>query len=150
MAAYSRAQEAQRSRRDSFEYRRRTQAAAPAHPRTTRVKTCHQQFNTTMNLTMATDVIVTADSLDAVLRAKIITMVTLFVVSMIFGCLPMLLSLKFDWFTKNTGSDMRSSNQFVLGLLAFGGGVLFATTFMHLLPEVDLNVQLLQGEILLM
>lgn len=103
-----------------------------------------------MNLTMATDVIVTADSLDAVLRAKIITMVTLFVVSMIFGCLPMLLSLKFDWFTKNTGSDMRSSNQFVLGLLAFGGGVLFATTFMHLLPEVDLNVQLLQGEILLM
>ncbi|XP_047994393.1 zinc transporter ZIP1-like [Leguminivora glycinivorella] len=96
-----------------------------------------------MNVTMNTDVIMTSEGMDGVLRAKIITMVTLFSVSMLFGCLPMLLSLRFDWFTKSTG-DVRNSNQFVMGLLAFGGGVLFATTFMHLLPEVDLNIQLLQ------
>ncbi|XP_063538982.1 zinc transporter ZIP1-like [Cydia strobilella] len=97
-----------------------------------------------MNVTMDTDIIMTSEGMDGVLRAKIITMVTLFCVSMLFGCLPMLISLKFDWFTKSTGSDVRTSNQFVMGLLAFGGGVLFATTFMHLLPEVDLNIQLLQ------
>ncbi|XP_059053278.1 zinc transporter ZIP1-like isoform X2 [Achroia grisella] len=33
-----------------------------------------------------------------------------------------------------------------MGLLAFGGGVLFSTTFMHLLPEVDENIELLQEE----
>ncbi|CAH2045475.1 unnamed protein product, partial [Iphiclides podalirius] len=77
-----------------------------------------------------------------VLRAKIITMVTLFSVSMVFGCAPMLISMKFNWFTRT--SNMKSSNQLVVGLLSFGGGVLFATTFMHLLPEVDENIQLLQ------
>lgn len=80
------------------------------------------------------------------LHAKIVTMVCLFVVSMVFGCLPMLISLKWDWFTKNTGPDMRSTNKLVLGLLAFGGGVLFATTFMHLLPEIDENIHLLEGK----
>ncbi|CAG4986767.1 unnamed protein product [Colias eurytheme] len=79
-----------------------------------------------------------------VLRAKIITMTTLFAVSMIVGCLPMLISMKFTWFTPKDGSNMRTSNSLVIGLLAFGGGVLFATTFMHLLPEVDENIQLLQ------
>lgn len=82
------------------------------------------------------------------LRAKIITMVCLFMISMLVGCLPLLLSLKFDWFTKSKGPNMRSSNTFVMGLLAFGGGVLFATTFMHLLPEVNENVLLLQSECL--
>ncbi|KAJ2938774.1 hypothetical protein O0L34_g3395 [Tuta absoluta] len=82
---------------------------------------------------------------NTVLTAKVITMVILFTVSMLCGCLPLIISVKFDWFTKSAGPDMRTSNQFVLGLLAFGGGVLFATTFMHLLPEVDENVQLLQA-----
>lgn len=81
-----------------------------------------------------------------VLKAKIVTMVCLFAISMVVGSLPMLISLKFDWFTKTSGPNMRTSNQLVLGLLAFGGGVLFATTFMHLLPEVDENIELLQGE----
>lgn len=80
-----------------------------------------------------------------VLRAKIITMVTLFGVSMTVGCLPMVISKKFSWFTQRSGSNMRSTNQLVVGLLSFGGGVLFATTFMHLLPEVDENIKLLQG-----
>ncbi|XP_038206731.1 zinc transporter ZIP1-like [Zerene cesonia] len=81
-----------------------------------------------------------------VLRAKIITMVTLFSVSMIVGCLPILISMKYKWFMPKDGSNMRTSNSLVIGLLSFGGGVLFATTFMHLLPEVDENIKLLQEE----
>lgn len=81
-----------------------------------------------------------------VMTAKVVTMVCLFGVSMIVGCLPLLISLKFNWFTASSDPNLRSSNQLVMGLLAFGGGVLFATTFMHLLPEVDENIQLLQGE----
>lgn len=97
-----------------------------------------------MNLNFTTD---PAASTGDALMAKIITMVCLFGISMIVGCVPLLLSLKYDWFTKSTDPNLRSSNQLVMGLLAFGGGVLFATTFMHLLPEVDDNIQLLQGEV---
>ncbi|KAH9636593.1 hypothetical protein HF086_003411 [Spodoptera exigua] len=78
------------------------------------------------------------------LTAKIITMVCLFGISMITGCLPLLISLKWDWF-KTGDANLRNSNQLVMGLLAFGGGILFATTFMHLLPEVDENIEHLQG-----
>ncbi|KAF9796691.1 hypothetical protein SFRURICE_008101 [Spodoptera frugiperda] len=79
------------------------------------------------------------------LTAKIITMVCLFGISMITGCLPLLISLKWDWF-KTGDANLRNSNQLVMGLLAFGGGILFATTFMHLLPEVDENIEHLQDE----
>lgn len=92
------------------------------------------------------NVTVFSDPHNEVLRAKIVTMICLFAISMVVGCLPMVISLKFDWFTKTSGPNMRSSNQAVLGLLAFGGGVLFATTFMHLLPEVDENIKALQGK----
>lgn len=85
----------------------------------------------------------TAEIAAEALTAKIVTMVCLFAISMLVGCLPMLISLKYDWF-KPSDSDLRSTNQLVMGLLAFGGGVLFATTFMHLLPEVDENIELLQ------
>ncbi|XP_026760582.1 zinc transporter ZIP3-like [Galleria mellonella] len=93
-----------------------------------------------MNLTMA------ADNYEDSLIAKVITMVCLFGVSMIIGCLPLLISFKFDWFTKANDPNLRASNSLVMGLLAFGGGVLFSTTFMHLLPEVDENIELLQEE----
>ncbi|XP_072929934.1 zinc transporter ZIP1-like [Epargyreus clarus] len=96
-----------------------------------------------MSLTMNPPNPINEDLGDA-LRAKIITMVCLFSISMVVGCLPLLLSLKFKWFSKSQNPDMRSSNQLVVGLLSFGGGVLFATTFMHLLPEVDENIELLQ------
>lgn len=88
-------------------------------------------------------------AVENVLTAKIVTMVSLFGISMFVGCLPLLISKKFNWFTKSRDPNLRSSNQLVMGLLAFGGGVLFATTFMHLLPEVDENIELLQetGEI---
>lgn len=79
-----------------------------------------------------------------VLQAKIITMVCLFTISMIFGCAPMAISYKYNWFTKSDGTNIRTSNKLIVGLLSFGGGVLFATTFMHLLPEVDENVKSLQ------
>lgn len=90
----------------------------------------------------------TSDDSSVVLRAKVITMVSLFAISMVVGCLPLLLSLKYDWFTatKGSGSNMRTANRLVMGLLAFGGGVLFATTFMHLLPEVDENIKILEGK----
>ncbi|KOB70445.1 Zinc/iron transporter [Operophtera brumata] len=94
-----------------------------------------------MNLNFTTD---PGASTGDALMAKVITMVCLFGLSMIVGCVPLLLSLKYDWFTKSSDPNLRSSNQLVMGLLAFGGGVLFATTFMHLLPEVDDNIQLLQ------
>ncbi|KAJ8713983.1 hypothetical protein PYW08_007603 [Mythimna loreyi] len=80
------------------------------------------------------------EAMEEALRAKIITMVCLFAISMVTGCLPLLISLKFDWF-KPTDGNLRTSNRLVMGLLAFGGGILFATTFMHLLPEVDENIE---------
>ncbi|CAH0756368.1 unnamed protein product [Diatraea saccharalis] len=79
------------------------------------------------------------------LSAKVITMLCLFSISMVVGLIPLLISLKFDWFTKKTNGDLRTDNRLVMGLLAFGGGVLFSTTFMHLLHEVDDNISLLQG-----
>ncbi|KAJ8723961.1 hypothetical protein PYW07_007941 [Mythimna separata] len=84
-----------------------------------------------------------SEAMEEALQAKIITMVCLFSISMVTGCLPLLISLKWDWF-KPTDSNLRSSNKLVMGLLAFGGGILFATTFMHLLPEVDENIEVLQ------
>ncbi|XP_063831388.1 zinc transporter ZIP1-like [Ostrinia nubilalis] len=80
------------------------------------------------------------------LIAKVITMVTLFTLSMIVGLIPMAISLKFDWFTKAADGDLRTKNKLVMGLLAFGGGVLFSTTFMHLLHEVDENIAILQED----
>ncbi|CAK1553925.1 unnamed protein product [Leptosia nina] len=80
------------------------------------------------------------------LNAKIITMTCLFSVSMIVGSLPSIISIKYKWFTPKEDTNMRTSNSLVVGLLSFGGGVLFATTFMHLLPEVDKNVKELQEQ----
>jgi solute carrier family 39 (zinc transporter), member 1/2/3 len=87
------------------------------------------------------------DSEDAFV-AKVVTMVVLFLLSMIVGLIPMLISLKFDWFSSKGDGDLRCNNKLVMGLLAFGGGVLFSTTFMHLLHEVDENIEILQGEII--
>lgn len=96
-----------------------------------------------LNFTMDPDDVVENGSL----TAKIITMVCLFGVSMVVGIIPLIMSLKFNWFAKTSDPNLRTSNQLVMGLLAFGGGVLFATTFMHLLPEVDENIHLLQGKV---
>ncbi|XP_037963107.2 zinc transporter ZIP1 [Plutella xylostella] len=84
-----------------------------------------------------------ADAHSGALHAKIVTMLCLFIVSMLCGCLPLMISLRKDWFSRARG-DVRSAHRGVVALLAFGGGVLFATTFMHLLPEIADNVKLLQ------
>ncbi|CAH0548125.1 unnamed protein product [Brassicogethes aeneus] len=62
--------------------------------------------------------------------AKAVAMVCLFAASLALGTLPIKLNawLKWDTDAKN--------NEYVKLLLCFGGGVLFCTTFMHMLPEV--------------
>lgn len=63
--------------------------------------------------------------------AKGVTMLVLFCASMIFGLIPFKLSKLFNWTDPN--KDART-NAIVSTLLSFGGGVLLATTFLHLLP----------------
>ncbi|XP_070505567.1 zinc transporter ZIP3-like [Chironomus tepperi] len=75
--------------------------------------------------------------------AKGITMLVLFILSMTSGLLPMTLSKYFKWSDPNR--DPRA-NLLVSSLLSFGGGALLATTFMHLLPEIDENISHLQSE----
>ncbi|KYN38834.1 Zinc transporter ZIP3 [Trachymyrmex septentrionalis] len=73
-----------------------------------------------------------------VLIAKAVTMVVLCTVSTIMGIVPMFLAkwLKWDLSDQNTRS-MKTVDV----LLGFGGGVLFSTTFLHLIPEVAEGVQ---------
>lgn len=80
------------------------------------------------------------DDTEGVLAAKGISMAILFAASMICGLLPTLLSKKFKWITPAEAGDLKSKNRVVLTLLSFGGGVLLATTFMHLMPEVQHNI----------
>ncbi|XP_034934316.1 zinc transporter ZIP1-like isoform X2 [Chelonus insularis] len=83
----------------------------------------------------------------AVLTAKAVTMVVLCVVSTIMGSIPLQLSKCFKWGTDK--NDNPRSSRIVGMLLGFGGGVLFCTTFLHMLPEVKENVEsLVDGGIL--
>lgn len=75
--------------------------------------------------------------------AKGITMFVLFIISMTSGLLPMFLSKFFNWSDPNR--DPRA-NLLVSSLLSFGGGALLATTFMHLLPEIDESITHLQSD----
>ena len=64
-------------------------------------------------------------------EAKIWTMVLLGGVSLIFGALPLKLGAYF-------ANDDRGWKRVVTSvLLCFGGGVLFATSLIHMLPEVS-------------
>ena len=63
-------------------------------------------------------------------EAKIWTMVLLGLVSMILGALPLKLGAYF-------AKDDRGWKRVVTSvLLCFGGGVLFATSLIHMLPEI--------------
>lgn len=75
--------------------------------------------------------------------AKSITMIVLFLVSMSSGLLPMFFTKFFNW--SDPSRDPRA-NLIVSSLLSFGGGALLATTFMHLLPEIDETITHLQSE----
>ena len=63
--------------------------------------------------------------------SKILAMMLLGGVSILLGFIPM----KFGHFFKESGGHLR--HETVLStLLCFGGGVLLATSFLHMLPEV--------------
>ncbi|XP_031826805.1 zinc transporter ZIP3 isoform X3 [Nomia melanderi] len=79
-----------------------------------------------------------------VLIAKGVTMVILCVVSTCMGILPMQMAKCLKWNT--TGVTNPRSSKLVSLLLGFGGGVLFCTTFLHLLPEVKEGVEDLTNE----
>lgn len=85
------------------------------------------------------------DTQDVVL-AKGVAMAVLFCASMICGIVPMLLAKRFRWIDPNEAGNLKTSNRVVSTLLSFGGGVLLSTTFLHLLPEVDHNIEHLVGE----
>ncbi|EDW31401.1 GL10982 [Drosophila persimilis] len=74
--------------------------------------------------------------------AKIVAIVVLLVVTLIFCFLPYLLDRFYKW-TKRAKGNAREF-MVVLCLLNFGGGVLIATTFIHMLPEVVELVNALQ------
>ena len=63
-------------------------------------------------------------------KAKVWTMVLLGLISMFLGILPLRLGA---YFTKG---DRGWKNVVTSILLCFGGGVLFATAMIHMLPEV--------------
>ena len=102
-----------------------------------------------------TDVLVKADDHDhdeeaeassRINLAKIITIIALFIISMGSGMIPMFLAKWFRWSDPNR--DPRT-NLVISSLLSFGGGALFCTTIIHLLPEIDETISSLQSEGLL-
>lgn len=78
-----------------------------------------------------------------IVTAKATAMTVLFVAAFIAGLIPIKLSQWFKWDTDST--EKGRTGLIVSLLLAFGGGVLLCTTFMHLLPEVKENVESLQA-----
>ncbi|KAH8343657.1 hypothetical protein KR059_003004 [Drosophila kikkawai] len=81
------------------------------------------------------------DDDSGVLVAKVTAMVVLFCASTICGSIPFLLNRCYRWTENQTNAR---SAIVVKCLLYFGGGVLLATTFLHLLPEVQEVVEELQ------
>lgn len=76
------------------------------------------------------------------LVAKIVVIVVLLLVTLIFCFIPYVLNRWFKW----TNRSQTNARDFlaVLCLLNFGGGVLIATTFIHILPAVVGTVDALQ------
>lgn len=86
------------------------------------------------------------DEDNSVLIAKISAIVVLFLASLIFGTIPFKLA---DWFKWREVSPGTHAGSVISALLSFGGGVLLATTFLHLLPEVNEQISELQESHLL-
>ncbi|XP_063699047.1 zinc transporter ZIP3 [Culicoides brevitarsis] len=76
------------------------------------------------------------------LYAKITAMTVLFVASTIFGLLPFKLSKWLNW----TVDENARTSTVISTLLSFGGGVLLATTFLHLQPEIAETIESLQAK----
>ncbi|XP_043663134.1 zinc transporter ZIP1 [Drosophila teissieri] len=77
-----------------------------------------------------------------IIVAKIVAIVVLLLVTLIFCFIPYLLDRFYKW-TQRPENNAREF-KVVLCLLSFGGGVLIATTFIHMLPEVIDVVNALQ------
>ncbi|XP_003424613.1 zinc transporter ZIP3 isoform X4 [Nasonia vitripennis] len=85
------------------------------------------------------------EAVGSVLTAKTVTMVTLCLVSICMGIIPMQIAKCFNIVSTNQVVNPRSF-KYVSVLLGFGGGVLFSTTFLHMLPEVEEGVEHLMEE----
>ncbi|XP_062126557.1 zinc transporter ZIP1 [Drosophila sulfurigaster albostrigata] len=81
------------------------------------------------------------DESGSLLMAKVTAMVVLCCASALCGSIPFLLNRFYHWTENQTNAR---SATVVKCLLYFGGGVLLATTFLHLLPEVQEVVEQLQ------
>lgn len=84
-----------------------------------------------------------AGGLSDIVIAKATAMTVLFVAALCAGLIPFKLAQWFKW--KQGGTETGRTGLIVSLLLAFGGGVLLCTTFLHLLPEVKENVERLQA-----
>lgn len=81
-----------------------------------------------------------------ILVAKLIAGSGLFVASVICGIIPFKLAKVFKWTEPLDQHGEKKTNLTVAMLLCFGGGVLLATTFLHLLPEINHTVAWLVKE----
>ncbi|XP_055690386.1 zinc transporter ZIP3-like isoform X2 [Lutzomyia longipalpis] len=88
------------------------------------------------------------DDVDGVIVAKATAMVILFLASLLFGLVPFKLAKWCKWVDQDTGRKSKTGKT-IGALLCFGGGVLLATTFLHLLPEVGDNIKALEDQGLL-
>lgn len=89
------------------------------------------------------------DDGSALLVAKLIAGVGLFTVSVICGIVPFKLAKIFKWTEPLDQHDEDSDKKTSLTvniLLCFGGGVLLATTFLHLLPEISHTIEILEQD----
>lgn len=84
------------------------------------------------------------DQGNSVWIAKLIAGIGLFGISVICGVIPFKLAKIFKWtepLDKHDPNSDKKTSLTVNILLCFGGGVLLATTFLHLLPEVSHTIQ---------
>uniref|UniRef100_A0A1L8DEK4 Putative fe2+/zn2+ regulated transporter n=2 Tax=Nyssomyia neivai TaxID=330878 RepID=A0A1L8DEK4_9DIPT len=88
------------------------------------------------------------EGVDGIIVAKATAMVILFLASLLFGLIPFKLAKWCNWIDQDTGRKSKTGKT-IGALLCFGGGVLLATTFLHLLPEVGDNIGHLEEQGLL-
>lgn len=84
-----------------------------------------------------------------VVVSKLISGSCLFLISVICGVIPFKLAKVFKWTEpldqRDLNKDKKSSSTVNI-LLCFGGGVLLATTFLHLLPEINATIAWLKED----
>lgn len=84
--------------------------------------------------------------MDPVVQAKVITMVVLFVVSLVLGLIPIWIVRRMRGKDGKNAQVSSTTRNILSALLCFGGGVLMATSLIHLLPELHEGVTDLQSE----